>query len=83
MNRVPEVLRPIRLAFLALTLTLTSFALLLPAAPAEAADCGAGWSYYGCCYLSGGRVTMRQEQTCCDNGSCYHNYRCTSSACPV
>lgn len=71
-----------RLTFLALAVVLSILA-MLPPAPAEAADCGAGWSYYGCCYLSGGRVTMKQEQTCCNNGSCYHNYRCTSSACPI
>lgn len=72
---------PFRLAFLALTLLMSVLAMLPPKA-AEAADCGAPWSYYGCCYAAG-RVTMKQEQTCCDNGSCYHNYRCTSSLCPV
>jgi hypothetical protein len=69
-----------RLTFLALATLMTVFA-MLPPKPAEAADCGTGWSYFGCCY--GTRVTMKQEQTCCDNGSCYHNYRCTTLACPV
>lgn len=75
------ILRPVRLSLLAAAVLLTSFA-LYPPAKAEAADCGASWHYYGCCY-AGGRVTMKQEQTCCSDGSCYHNYRCTSSACPV
>ena len=82
MNKAIHALGSSRLTFLALAIILSILA-MLPPATAEAADCGAGWSYYGCCYLSGGRVTMKQEQTCCNNGSCYHNYRCTSSACPI
>lgn len=70
----------IRLAFLALAVVLT-MASMIPVTPAEAADCGAPWSYYGCCF--GTRTTMKQEQTCCNNGSCYHNYRCTTSLCPI
>lgn len=69
-----------RLVLLSLCLALTA-AVGLPVSEAEAASCGS-WRYYGCCY-SGGRVTMKQAQDCCDNGYCYTNYRCTTSACPV
>ncbi|HKV07392.1 MAG TPA: hypothetical protein VJ725_04575 [Thermoanaerobaculia bacterium] len=71
----------VRLALLSLCLIATAM-VGFPVQQAEAADCGAPWGYYGCCYVSG-RVTMKQYQVCCNNGSCTTNYRCTSSACPV
>ncbi len=83
MTKIFRATGSFRLLLLATAVVLSTLA-MSPATPAMAgADCGASWDYYGCCYLSGGRVTERQRQTCCDNGSCYDNYRCTSYACPV
>lgn len=73
-----QAFRTFRLPLLALGIALTSLSML---PPAEAADCGS-WGYFGCCYV-GTRVTLRQQRTCCNNGSCYNETRCTSSACPV
>lgn len=69
-----------RLALLSLCLVATVVG--IPAPQAEAADCGAPWGYYGCCF-SGTQVRMKQYQVCCNNGNCTTNYRCTGSACPV
>jgi hypothetical protein len=75
--------KPTILRLVLLTLCLVATAVVgFPVPQAEAADCGATWRYYGCCY-AGGRVTMKQYQVCCTNGSCTTNYRCTSSGCPV
>lgn len=75
-----QAFRTFRLPLLALAATLTGWT-MIPASPAEAASCGS-WQYFGCCYTST-RVTMKQQRTCCDNGYCYNQTRCTTSLCPV
>jgi hypothetical protein len=82
MAKIVRAFGSLRLLLLATAVVLSSLA-MFPAAPATAGVvCGAPWEYYGCCYSST-RVTEKQRQTCCDNGYCYDNYRCTSYACPV
>jgi hypothetical protein len=82
MNKIVRVFGSFRGALLATAVGLSILA-LSPALPARAgAPCGAPWTISGCC-LANGHITERQQQTCCDSGSCYTNYRCTNLVCPV
>jgi hypothetical protein len=71
-----------RLCLLLAAVLLSTFA--IPAAPASAgAICDSTWVFAGSCCLSPNGIKEQQQQTCCSNGSCYTNTRCTSLRCPV
>ncbi len=82
MNKTRRAFRSFRGALLATAVALSVLA-LSPALPARAgAPCNSPWTISGCC-LADGHITERQQQTCCDSGSCYTNFRCTNLMCPV
>jgi hypothetical protein len=75
-------MKKVRLSLLALSLVLASLA-VAPVRNAEAAGCGS-YQYFGCCYLSGGRVAQKEQRVCCDDwGNCWNETRCVGTVCAI
>ena len=82
MNKT-RVFSSFRLLLLGAAVLLSTFA-MAPTAPAVAsAICESTWVFAGSCCLGPNGIKEQQQQTCCSNGSCYTNTRCTNLRCPV